>query len=154
MAVSTFRKKRRIAEGVQDGRAQRSDNLPIGTIVAFFGLDADIPKGWIVCDGQTIPEDSHLSIDANAEEGGKQVPDLRGKFVRGTETPLDGIQLLTGGEDNITINHSHVWGEFHANKWYSYDTAGNRFRVDDWGQWNRQRRRRKLSAPFQGIDEH
>ena len=122
-----FPEEKEDCEGVQGGRAQRSDNLPIGTIVAFFGLDADIPKGWIVCDGQTIPENSHLSIDANAEEGGKQVPDLRGKFVRGTETPLDGIQLLTGGEDNITINHSHVWGEFHAKKWYSYDTAGNRF---------------------------
>ena len=127
-----FPEEKEDCEGIPDRRAQKSANLPIGTIVAFFGLDAAIPEGWLVCDGQNIPENSPLSIDANAKEGGKQLPDLRGKFVRGTEASLNGIQLLTGGEDSITFNHSHVWGEFHARKWYSYNTAGNRFRVDDW----------------------
>lgn len=119
-------------EGFPGSTGQGAVNPPIGTIVAFFGLDADIPVGWLVCDGQTIPENSLLSIDANAEEGGKQLPDLRGKFIRGTEVQLNGSHLLTGGNDRITFNHSHVWSEFHAKRWFSFDTVGERFRVDDW----------------------
>ena len=107
-------------------------SLPIGTIVAFFGLDTDIPEGWIVCAGQPIPDNSLLSIDANAKKPGKQLPDLKGRFVRGSNESLDGSQLLTGGDDTISFNHSHLWSEFHALEWYSYNAAGSRFRVDDW----------------------
>ena len=117
---------------IQESRADETQDIPIGTIVAFFGRDSDIPDGWILCDGRDNPANSLVSIDANAEKGGIQLPDLRGKFVRGTETSLDGVQLLTGGEDGISFNHSHIWTEFQSRRWYSYNAEGNRFRVDDW----------------------
>ena len=119
-------------EGIPESGAAGTQNIPIGTIVAFFGRDSDIPDGWVLCDGRDNPANSLVSIDANAEKGGIQLPDLRGKFVRGTETSLDGVQLSTGGEDGISFNHSHIWTEFQSRRWYSYNAEGNRFRVDDW----------------------
>ncbi len=32
--------------------------LPVGTVVAFFGGDHDVPNGWAVCEGQNNPQDS------------------------------------------------------------------------------------------------
>ena len=127
-----FPENKEDCEGIQERRVSEVHDFPVGTIVAFFGLDSDIPAGWILCDGRDNPSDSLVTVDANAEKGGIQLPDLRGKFVRGTETPLDGVRLSTGGEDTITFNHSHIWTEFQTRKWYSYNGAGNRFRVDDW----------------------
>ena len=126
-----FPEKKTDCEGIQVSRS-KDDDYPVGTIVAFFGRDSDLPKGWTLCDGRDNPQASLITVDADAEKGGIQLPDLRGRFVRGTEAPLDGVHLSTGGEDGISFNHSHVWSTFQARKWYSYDGAGNRFRVDDW----------------------
>lgn len=109
--------------------------VPVGTIVAFFGLDRDIPLGWIVCDGSDI-EDRSIKIDADPEEEGNQVPDLRERFIRGSLGSLDKERVVTGGQDMIEMKHLHVWAHYteeNGGKWESFDQNGERFRVDDWG---------------------
>lgn len=62
-------------EGIPQG-------VPTGTIVMWFGTDANIPAGWAICDG------------ANG------TPDLRGKFIRcasAAEAAHD-----SGGSENYT----------------------------------------------------
>ena len=105
---------------------------PIGTIVAFFGRDDEIPAGWALCDGRSNPQGSLIKVDANAQEGGIQLPDLRGKFIRGTETELNEDHLSTGGQDRTVLGHSHLWSKFENKKWYSYTSNANKVRVDDW----------------------
>lgn len=50
--------------GIQAG------SIPTGVIVMWGGREADIPKGWTLCDGKEL-------------SSGKRVPDLRGRFIVG-----------------------------------------------------------------------
>ncbi len=107
--------------------------VPVGTIVAYFGKDEDIPSGWALCDGQDNPNESKITIDANSERGGIQLPDLRNRFIRGSNQALAESHVKMGGNDTITLEHAHLWAHFKSNQWHSY-TANNspRVRVDNW----------------------
>jgi microcystin-dependent protein len=59
------------------------NGVPTGTIMPYIGNSA--PRGWLVCDGTTIPN----NINADALKvllGGNVLPDLRGMFLRGAGT--------------------------------------------------------------------
>jgi hypothetical protein len=62
--------------------------IPAGTIVAYYG--ADIPAGWLVCDGQVSPS-------------GRRTPDLRNRFIMG----LDRAALPALGERGGSVTHMH-----------------------------------------------
>ena len=105
---------------------------PIGTVVAFYGPDDAIPEGWELCSGQPLPERNGLppGFDADTEEPGQQLPDLRGRFIRGAT----GALLEEGGR----AEHAHKWVRRGANEqegtWHSYiDELGAReVPVDSW----------------------
>lgn len=98
---------------------------PIGAILAFFGRDADLPDGWVVCDGRNKPDDSPITIDANPTVAGIQLPDLRHRFVRGSYDEIDGTQLRGGGVDTVTMTHSHMWSTYRGRAWSSYGADGD-----------------------------
>jgi len=52
---------------------------PIGSIVAWPSVT--IPSGWILCDGRTLNVGQYPQLQAVL--GGRQIPDLRGQFIRG-----------------------------------------------------------------------
>ncbi len=116
-----------------DATAAQSNSAPppIGAILPFFGSDEDLPGNWVVCDGRDVPQDSLISIDANAEEGGNQLPDLRSRFIRGAATQLADEGIVIGGTDTINLSHSHLWAEKRGTQWWSYE-SGEFQRVDDW----------------------
>jgi len=74
--------------------------IPVGSIVAYAGPITDAQKqslaqtGWLVCDGSPYPSDGEYQqlalaiLDAFGGIGGPRgefrVPDLRGRFLRGT----------------------------------------------------------------------
>lgn len=109
--------------------------FPVGTVVAFFGPDNRIPNGWKLLDGQQAPENSTLGFDADPAIDGEQLPDLRGKFIRGSSDPLQPGNLVAGGRDITDLSHSHRWARFEPeeDEWYSYTNRDNRFaKVDNW----------------------
>ena len=108
-------------------------NVPIGTIVPYFGRDEDIPSGWVLCDGRENPIGSQVAIDANSDRGGIQLPDLTARFIRGADAPLNPSYVQVGGSDTIDMQHSHRWVHRNGNTWRSYDSDGNLRRVDNWG---------------------
>jgi len=70
--------------------SDKSDSLPTGTLVPFAGTT--LPLGYYFCDGQSysVVTDTilHNAIgDAYGGDGGTNfnVPDLRGRFIRGTD---------------------------------------------------------------------
>lgn len=70
------------------------DELPIGSIILWFGEESTIPDGWAICDGQD----------------GR--PDLRGRFALGvSETHTLGTG---GGEEEITLTVSQMPKHKHA----------------------------------------
>lgn len=105
---------------------------PIGAILPYFGVDNDLPDNWIVCDGRDLPAESRISIDANEERGGNQIPDLRSRFVRGATRELVNQSIAVGGSDSIDLSHSHLWARKVGNEWRSYNEEGEFVRVDDW----------------------
>jgi hypothetical protein len=77
-----------------EGQIALTKAVPVGTVVSYMGDALNIPAGWILCDGsavdQTIYNELYAVIGdsfkttANAEEF--NLPDLRGKFLRGLDT--------------------------------------------------------------------
>ena len=63
-------------------------NIPIGGIIMYSGLFADIPTGWALCDGSN----------------GR--PNLHHKFIRGTAVHTE-IGDTGGTNDNTVVAHTH-----------------------------------------------
>jgi microcystin-dependent protein len=74
--------------------------LPAGTIVAFGG--ATTPEGWLMCDGtsylQSTYPDLYLAIGKAFGGDGSNfnVPDFRGRFLRGVDFPATGRDPESG----------------------------------------------------------
>lgn len=63
-------------------------NAEIGTVKMWHGLSADIPYGWVICDGTN------------------GTPDLRDRFVMGAGSTY--ALNATGGAATINLEHTHV----------------------------------------------
>lgn len=58
-----------------------NNGVPTGSIMPYIGrTGADLPKGWVLCDGQSLPTTAKKLIAII----GNNAPDLRGMFLRGT----------------------------------------------------------------------
>ena len=68
--------------------------LPLGAIIMWYKSLAEIPAGWIICDGN---------------DG---TPDLRGKYVVGVSA--DGSLVPTGNATHVHTNSSTVGGGGHV----------------------------------------
>lgn len=64
-------------------------DFPAGTIIMFGGSSANVPSGWLICDGSSYIKTAYpaLSNAIGVSWGGTSstfnVPDMRGRFVRG-----------------------------------------------------------------------
>lgn len=67
----------------------RTSILPIGTIVAFALTSTEIPQGWLLCDGSTIPLKYQTLIICLKSPN---TPNFCGRTLIGTGTPSNGVQ--------------------------------------------------------------
>ena len=71
--------------------SQGSNILPIGTILPYIGDLSKIPHGWFLCDGTN------------------GTPDLRDKFLQGSDVPGQfieaGLPNITGEINDIATTH-------------------------------------------------
>ncbi len=66
---------------------------PIGTIVAWWGLEANVPEGWEVCDGRNPSTPGAVLRDPK--------PDLRDRFLKGAQvTRAFNPRAYEGGGSN------------------------------------------------------
>ena len=97
-----------------------SGGFPSGGIIMWSGAQANIPTGWVLCDGNN------------------STPDLRNRFVIGAGTGGNYSVDDTGGSKDATLvshshtinNHTHTWsgttsGDTHNHSW-------NYTSPDDW----------------------
>ncbi|BAO74695.1 tail fiber protein [Winogradskyella sp. PG-2] len=85
-----------------------NNGVPTGSIMPFVGTSSDVPAGWALCNGQTLPTTATKLIAMI----GNNAPDLGGMFLRGagsnnmtsTETVLNETQ------DDDYKSHNHDSG--------------------------------------------
>ena len=106
--------------------------IPAGTIMAFGGVNAKVPSGWLLCHGQSVPQASYPRLfEAIEKTWGSgniashfNLPDLRGRFLRGKANGTNRdpdrdsrTESKTGGktgdevgsiQDDAFVSHSHV----------------------------------------------
>jgi hypothetical protein len=107
---------------------QQAGLIPSGTIVAFGGVETQVPVGWLLCDGSALKSSAgiytqlHQSIRTNWGDGSTSavgsiypaiasgtdrtdfnLPDLRGQFLRGVDGVAgrdpDSAASVNGGAD-------------------------------------------------------
>lgn len=88
-------------------RNPRND-LPIGTIIMFNGLQEDIPENWHICDGSVYDEE------------GNTTPNLIDRFIKGGMTAGE-----TGGQSKMTLTHEMLPPHIHTFKNYLIQVNGN-----------------------------
>ncbi|API58527.1 hypothetical protein BSL82_03730 [Tardibacter chloracetimidivorans] len=77
--------------------------MPVGSVVSFFGAEEDIATGWALCDGRTVARTDGT--------GNITTPDLRGRFLLGVSDTY--ALSATGGAAEANVNtgdggaHSH-----------------------------------------------
>lgn len=99
--------------------------FPAGMIIPFAGPRANIPVGWLPCEGQILDKKEYSSLFNAIEyawgnEGGNfRLPDLRGMFLRG----VDGTKGLDEDKELRTASNK---GGSEGNKVGSIQTDENR----------------------------
>lgn len=88
--------------------SQLASAFPSGGIIMWSGQEADIPSGWVLCNG------------ANS------TPDLRNRFVVGAGTGSNYNVGNFGGSDDATlVSHSHGSGNYGTNNTGGHSHGGN-----------------------------
>lgn len=83
--------------------------MPKGAILMWSGSTDQLPEGWVLCDGQVLP-------------GGRQAPDLRGRFIVGFDPGRPEYSVgKTGGEEQTRLTVEQMPAHSHA---ASADPAG------------------------------
>lgn len=85
-----------------------SVNVPVGTIVPFYGDKALIPDNWVICDGNTI-------LDPLSPYHNTASPNLAGRFLMGESNQYPAKAL--GGIDNVA-SHSHAFRDNRNKVWF------------------------------------
>lgn len=126
-----------------DNTQSSTVDIPIGSIVAFFGKSNRIPDGWLLCDGQGFDETKYtqlrdILLDLGMQSG--KIPDLRGQFLRGSDMSALGrgnndpdFSNRNGtGEKIGTIQTDAFQGHWHSFLYMTGGTGGS----DGWIQYN------------------
>lgn len=77
---------------ISDSTKKAPVQVPVGTVVAYYGTEFQVPSDWMICDGRKtvgypalIAHLTTLGVDAT------KTPDLRGQFLRGTSFTSEGL---------------------------------------------------------------
>ena len=109
------------AETALTGKAAAADAVQPGSVIAFAGDAAQIPSGYLLCNGAAISRTDYSALYSaigtiyGSGDGSTtfNLPDFRGKFLRGyldgTSAALgtaqgDAIRNITGGSANLMSN--------------------------------------------------
>lgn len=94
-----------VGSGVSSTDEEKLGGLEVGSIIAWY--KEEIPDKWLECNGQSVPSTySKLQIIMS------KVPDLRGRFLEGSNTPG---QIKNAGLPEIEGSLPPIWG---ANDWF------------------------------------
>lgn len=115
----------------------KDEICPIGTIQAF-AFDR-VPDGWMLCDGRTLSQGDYPHLfDVIGYTFGKsssndfQIPDLRGRFIRGWDNMgvIDKDRKFGSAQDDAIQNHSHAVDSCSESGSHKHRVATNHYNRD------------------------
>jgi len=83
--------------------------VPLGVFMPWWDNGGDPPSGTLRCDGSTF--DPAVYPDLNTHLGGNTLPDMRGRFIRGTDETggaFPGNGQTGGWADAVVAAHTHT----------------------------------------------
>ncbi|MGS2762045.1 phage tail protein [Sinomicrobium sp. M5D2P9] len=122
-------------------------NIPMGCIFPFILQEVNIPKGWLLCNGMTIPQKYQKLIAAI----GKKTPNLCGRALIGAGTSTVSkkeykLQGIGGEEEHKLVieempkhSHSYVYrdplgkedsGNYYSGSYWAPTTVNNKTEVE------------------------
>ena len=99
--------------------ASAANGVPTGAIMPFIGGEDDVPAGWLLCDGRSIPNNTANAKLRELLGSDAKTPYLTGRFLKGTGTPteLNVESIPLKGYQNMKHtmpNHAHEKGSLKA----------------------------------------
>lgn len=94
---------------VGGGRTLAQLLRPVGEVTMWFGAEADIPAGWLSCDGSSFDGDTYPELAALL--GGTDLPDFTDRFPIGAGSKALGT---SGGSPEVTLSVSQLPAHTHA----------------------------------------
>ncbi len=91
-------------------------SVSIGSIETFAGVEAKIPEGYLLCNGQEVSRTTYKDLfDVIGTTYGSssgttfKVPDLRGEFIRGFDAGrgVDSGRVFGSSQGDMLKSHSH-----------------------------------------------
>jgi microcystin-dependent protein len=117
--------------------AKYADNgVPTGTMMPFAGEKEYVPAGWLLCDGEEIPDtDTNKSL---IDIVGSKTPNLKGRVLRGTGRAENNDYVgppLRGFQNDQNEDHRHgsgtLKGETYGNSKHSHSLDGTALNYKD-----------------------
>lgn len=112
-----------------DGKTVAQLLRPVGEVTMWAGASANLPPGWLVCDGSTFSSATYPELATLL--GGTTLPDLRDRFPIG----VSGTKALgaTGGAATKTIATGNLPAHTHGPGTLGTDTTGAHTHLIDVG---------------------
>lgn len=100
-------------------RKPMADPLPVGSIIAYGGEPLPENDHWLLCDGKTLQQTDHAALyaaikdlyadpDPETANGQFKLPDLRGRFLRGSKVDEKGAGHVLGETQPYTTKRPTV----------------------------------------------
>ncbi|MBL8912697.1 MAG: tail fiber protein [Archangium sp.] len=144
--------------------------VPPGTVVPFAGTTP--PQGWLACDGASISRAIYPALFAaigtshgTADSQSFNVPDLRGRFVRGVDDPactrdVDCAARSAAapggntGNDVGTVQNDELRSHIHMQQYFSASNSGGQpsFTIALWNGGNGPNNTRDPVSPTGGSE--
>jgi microcystin-dependent protein len=119
--------------------AANASVMPPGTIVPFGGDAANVPEGWLLCDGSEINRTEYADLFAvisvywghGDASSTFNVPDLRGLFLRGVDDPTGSNPAGEDpdADDRSAINDGGNAGDF-VGSYQIHNTESHRHSIE------------------------
>jgi hypothetical protein len=119
LANEAFATPSHLAANLMRLTGESSDNVPVGTILPFYGVAGDVPDGFLLADGSEFRRDDYPELyqiltranqTLNIDPTRAKLPDLRGEFLRGYDAGrrVDLGRILGSAQGDEFKQHNHT----------------------------------------------
>ncbi len=104
--------------------------VPVGTIVAYYGNEQSIPKGWFLCNGRQMTQneiDQYPNLANLLSSTNYYLPNLGGLTIVGSGSQGNGAPVYAsgqkGGTTEVTLSLEEIPAHTHNLSYYKWTSS-------------------------------